>query len=194
MKVRNVIQEIKVGAMVLMPSAGKITPDILKKIREYASAEEADKAQKKEELMASYSKDIRKDLSDLGCDTPLDIIPISLSLSSFLFDIYMSGVSVPSAPLARKIFEKETLDLAEKLKGPDEFDFSDKLQEVVKEVMMDDKKWENAKIHIEASTVNGKITIPLIHKAANMFPEVLEAATKLFMELESGKANEKADS
>jgi len=195
MKVKNHTQTVKTGVTAMIPSAAKITPEVFVKMKDYAQAPDEEKAAKKEELIKALPKEVKKELAELGCETPLDTIDMTLQLSGFLFDIYMSGVVAPSAPLARKIFEKQLLDLADKLKDPEEFPFEGKFRDVVQEVMLDDSKWESSKIHVEIQVGEQKLAVPLIHRVAHMFPEVLEAATKIFMELESAKAaGPKADS
>lgn len=188
MKIKNTTQTIKMTAMMIMPSASMISQQILQKMKEYGTANEENKDKVLSELKKMYPAQMKKDLDTLGCQTPMDTVDATLSLSSFLFDVYLSGIKPPIAPLALKIHEKKILDLAEKMKGVDEFEVTEEMMDVLINIMQDDEKWQNSKIHIEVIDNNGqKLYVPLMHKVANLFPEVLEASIKMVMEYMESK-------
>jgi hypothetical protein len=188
MKIKNVTQTIKMTAMMIMPSASAVNQSMLQKMKEYASAPEDKKESVLAELIEMYPDKLKKDLEILGAKMPMDTVDTTLSLSSFLFDVYMSGIKPPLAPLALKIHEKKILDLAEKMKGVDEFEVTEEMMSVLMDIMQDDEKWQTAKIHVEVLAQNKeKLHIPLMHKVANLFPEVLEGAIKMVMEYMDAK-------
>jgi hypothetical protein len=190
MKVKNVSQTIKMTAMMIMPSANAMTPEMFTKLKELGSASEENKLKILQELKTMYPAKMLKDLETLGLNTPMDTVDSTLTLSSFLFDIYVSGKKPPVAPLALKIYEKEMLDLAAKMKGLEEFEVPEEMMDILLDMVKDDDKWQTAKIHVEVDTKKEKLSIPLVHKVANLFPEVLEAAMKMFMEyMNARKAN-----
>jgi hypothetical protein len=121
------------------------------------------------------------ELKTLGVPTPFDKVEVSLNLGGFLYDIYISGVTIPAAPLAKKFFEKELLDLATALQEKT-ISLNDKFLQGIKEVMLDDEKWGKVKVHVNIKVGDSKIVVPTNASSADLFPGILSAATRMFME------------
>ena len=179
---QNVTQTVKVQAIMVMGTASLINEASKGLIKDYLRSPETEKESKKQDVMASLNPQVVKELQTLGVDSPMDTIDISLKLSEFLYDIYLSGVTPPTAPLAVKIHEKHLMKLAENLDNAEEFEFDGKFKETVKGVLENDGKWKSVELHVGVDANGTKNVVKLMSVAANMFPKVLNAALEQFSE------------
>ena len=68
----------------------------------YANLKDDELEQKLQGIAAILPDSIKQELSRLGARLPTDKVNLTISLSSFLFDLYTNGMIVPEAPLKKK--------------------------------------------------------------------------------------------
>lgn len=163
MNVKNVNQTIPAQAILLLPP-GLIPPEFAK------SGDERD-----------LGPEAKAALLGLGAKLPTDLVPVTLSLGTLLFDIYYSAQTAPDAPLRKALFEKNRQDFAVRLSG-DSFELSDQEIEDIELVLDEDDKWRKVGITIYTGgpTEATKKYYTFGHGIAGNFNNVMKACIEIF--------------
>lgn len=197
---KNVTQTIKFPALAICStqSPTELTKAIAELHLARAKKEEVDEAEIKaaeEKVRANTPEQLRAELDAMQVALPGDMIDLTMSVGSLIFDTYMHVVKPPQAPLARHLYQKRCQDLAELL-DKDEFELPDYAKGAVKQCLSSEPIWAqlNASVWSEIDSKDGKVKrfTPINSKGVNYFNEVVNALTGVFIEEEEQK-QEKAD-
>lgn len=128
----------------------------------------------------AFSVDEQKRLDDILTNLEVakltDSIKVSISVGSLLFDLYLAGTKAPSAPLLKRAHEKKLNEYSTILLK-DEFEVPSEILEVAKKTMENEELWDSLHVTVLA----GQHSVNLKPIALDLFPEVLDAVTALFV-------------
>lgn len=173
------------------------TPDSLhKELNELAAAqhytpEELERA--RDDLACRLPVNQIRELDSFGVKLPTDSVDLTVSLGSFLFDMYCCAEKAPVAPLARLVHQKKLMEVAPALSA-DVIKVPKDAIESIRKTLLDDKAWEAA-IFVAVHTIPATGTTPeksaeviLKTSAASSFGKIIQAAAEL-MEKVTSEAN-----
>lgn len=123
----------------------------------------------------NLSDKAKEGLASVGAESPNDLVNVTMTLGSFLFDIYICHTKAPEAPLNLYLHNKKLAEFATDLsKG--ELVVPKEVLDVVKDVLSDKNKWESTNF-ATFTMVNGhKKTIGMKAAGASYFNQILTAA------------------
>ena len=138
MKLKNISQSVSAQAALLLPP-GAVTPDQIN----------APAPEDVEAARAQLSPETKKALDLLGVQLPSDLLPVTLTLGSLLFDIHYADSTPPEAPLRRALYERARLDFAGRL-NQDSFELTADEAKKIEQVLSDDAAWEKVRVTVHA--------------------------------------------
>lgn len=114
----------------------------------------------------------RKQLDHIGAETVNSDIGVSLTVGSFLFDLYATHTPKPEAPLLIHLFNKKMSEFAEIL-NKDEFDVPGEILECAKKVLADSELWKKTVVATYVSVGEEKRTIAMTSQGISYFGQIL---------------------
>jgi hypothetical protein len=168
---KNITQtkQFDAGLLLTIPTPQNIKADLYSA---YTNLSGAELTAKLDEIAQNLPNEIKKGLEQFGATLPTDKINLTVSLSSFLFDLYTNGMVIPEAPLRRKAMEKKIQDLAVALDKP-EFPIPLEFIQPMLDIMADDKK-------IKGMHITAWVTMPEGSDPKEVFTQINWEGAKLF--------------
>lgn len=191
---KNIEQTVVIPAWhILRNQAPK---EIMEEIQEiisssYESEESFLKA--KNDFFNKLPKETQKELAGYGILLPTDNLEIRIKLGSFLFDMFCCSEKSPTAPLAKLVYQKRLMELADFLQK-DEISIPEYAIGPIKQTMLNEKDWNAAAIVAsvvvhskdnEGDTVYKDISLTSI--GAGLFNDIINAAANLMMDMEKSE-------
>lgn len=122
-------------------------------------------------MMEGLQDESVKMLESLGAKLPSDMIDITMSLGSLLFDLWIESSEKPSAPIKVALYNKKNMEYAALLSAKgDDFAIPKDVLAAAKVVASDDEAWAKSQAMI---TIGNGATLQVTSKGAEMFGEVL---------------------
>lgn len=141
------------------------------------------------ELQKSLNPQKVEQYKSLGANLPSDMVRVTLTLGQLVFDMFTITAEPPKPPLAAALFSKRVQNLASRVQN-DEFDLTDELLGQIRPALEDDKKWAEINLTVYATVDGKKYYIRLNSNAAAFFPNVIQAAIKVFVPEAEAAADE----
>jgi len=191
MLVKNVTQTVKVPVSFLMKDLNLLSPEAKELLLVAARAQaKGDKEgyltgfdQIAADARAVLSEAQLKELDDMGCLLPSDLLALTMTLGDFLYHVYVIHTKKPESPLGIKRLEKRLMDLAAAFSA-DEFEVQEDVIKTVSDVLSDDKKWSTTQFGATFKKGEDARYLGLTTHGAKIFTEIVSAAVGLCIENE----------
>ena len=108
--------------------------------------------------------------------TNTDQVSLTLSLDSVLFDMLVAQAPEQKLPIKIALHQSWVSDLAHRL-SKKKITLTDKEMETLRELLDNDLKWQEIKVHAEIS----RDTIEINSQGLSMFTDIMEALTSFFI-------------
>lgn len=131
-------------------------------------------------LQSSLNPKVLSECLALGARLPTDMVEVTMSVGSLIFDLYQSTAVQPTAPLAVALFSKRLQNLASSVLQ-DEFELEDRLLPQLRKPLEDESLWNVLDLTLSTEVNGQKVFLRVNHNAAMYFPKVLEAALSIFI-------------
>jgi len=136
-----------------------------------------------EALQAALPEQTAKELAHFGAKSPLETVAVTLKLGTLLFDLYALGTPKPDAPLHQLIWQKRSMELAEKV-DQDEFELPSWSVGAIRRALLDDKVWKevNVSAWVELAATSEteavKRFFTMKSQGAQFYNEIMQAAAE----------------
>ena len=167
---------------ILIPAAGLISDawrneKTLAALDVVNAASQENLEQARKDFFENLSVENKVRFKSVGIEVPTDLIKLSLTLGSFVYDILVPSIPKPTAPLRLAAYKKHLGDLAQQLLQP-EFTLTAEELESLRTVLDDDALW--LKVRVEADVGDSNLSLPLTQEGLTAFDQVIQAAINLF--------------
>lgn len=132
------------------------------------------------DLQAQLDPDRLAKYKSLGVELPSDLIKVTMTLGSLVFDLFQVTMKPPTAPLAAALFSRRVQSLAARLQK-DEFELADDLLDQVRPALEDEKLWATTNLTIYTLVKGQKNYLQVNNNAAGFFPNVVTSAINVFL-------------
>ena len=176
MKLTNVYEKFTLPVVTVLPKQFTFTREVNDKCNQYVKDPTESLLN---EIQTDLGEEVVNTLKELGVNLPNDKVEFTVSLGSFLFDLYAHAATPPTAPLARAMHNSQLIKKSDEL-VKEEFEIDEEFKRQAKKTLLESSLWDTLQVSAEFKIGEEKRYVALSSRVSGFFPNVFRAVMDLF--------------